>query len=150
MTVGTELKQGREKAGLSPEQISERTKIQLYKIDALEHNTFELLPQGIYLDGIVRAYASEVGIDPDRMVERVRLERGKLPGDWEIPFAVPIELHGPSAPRDIRFVDIPESDDPLGSFAAERDIAAVPIARHAAAAPNAPIAPTHLSHPTHL
>ena len=38
MTVGTELKQARENAGLSPEQISERTKIQLYKIDAVANS----------------------------------------------------------------------------------------------------------------
>jgi hypothetical protein len=143
MTVGTELKQARETAGLSPEQISERTKIQLYKIDALENGTFEVLPQGIYLDGIVRAYAQQVGIDPEPMVERVRLERGKLPGDWEIPFAAPIDLHGPSAPDNAHTIDVPEGDDVLSSFAAESNVAAGPIARpstHAPRALNAPLA----------
>ncbi len=136
MTVGSELKQARENAGLSPEQISERTKIQLYKIDSLENGTFELLPQGIYLDGIVRAYAQQVGVDPEPLVERVRLERGKLPGDSEIPFAGTIDLHGASAPRAIR-IDVPVEDDPLGSFAAESNVAAVPIARPATHAPRA-------------
>ena len=137
MTVGSELKQARENAGLSPEQISERTKIQLYKIDSLENGTFELLPQGIYLDGIVRAYAQQVGVDPEPLVERVRLERGKLPGDSEIPFAGTIDLHGASAPRAIRSIDVPVEDDPLGSFAAESNVAAVPIARPATHAPRA-------------
>jgi cytoskeleton protein RodZ len=135
MTVGTELKQARENAGLSPEQISERTKIQLYKIDSLENGTFELLPQGIYLDGIVRAYAQQVGIDPEPMVERVRLERGKLPGDSEIPFSAPIDLHGASAPRTVQAIDVPEGDDALSSFVAESNVAAVPIARPATHAP---------------
>ena len=139
MTVGSELKQARENAGLTPEQISERTKIQLYKIDSLENGTFELLPQGIYLDGIVRAYAQQVGIDPEPLVERVRLERGKLPGDSEIPFAGTIDLHGASAPRTVRAIDVevPEGDDPLSSFAAESNVAAVPIARPATHAPRA-------------
>ena len=119
MTVGTELKHARENAGLSPEQISERTKIQLYKIDSLENGTFELLPQGIYLDGIVRAYAQQVGIDPEPMVERVRLERGKLPGDSEIPFAGSINLHGASSPRSVHAIDVPKGDDSLSSFAVE-------------------------------
>ena len=141
MTVGTELKQGRVHAGLSPEQISERTKIQLYRIDALENGTFELLPQGIYLDGIVRAYAQQVGIDPEPMVERVRLERGKLPGDWEIPFAGPIDLHAASAPHDTHVTDISKGDDLLDSFAAESDVAAVSIARPATQTPLAPRAP---------
>lgn len=144
MTVGTELKKARENAGLSPEQISERTKIQLYKIDALENNTFELLPQGIYLDGIVRAYASEVALDPERMVERVRLERGKLPGDWEIPFAAPIDLNGTSTSRDVRFVEVPTKGDPLDTFATENKFATAPIARRA---PLAPITPDTLHAP---
>jgi cytoskeletal protein RodZ len=47
MTVGTELRQARERAGLSVEEISERTKIHLYKVVALDNGTFELLPHGI-------------------------------------------------------------------------------------------------------
>ena len=63
MTVGTVLKQAREQTGLSAEQISERTKIQLYKIEALEEDDFSRLPEGIYLDGIIQAYSREVGIN---------------------------------------------------------------------------------------
>lgn len=65
MRVGAELRQARERAGLSSEQIAERTKIQLYKIEALENDNFERLPDGIYLDGVVRAYAHEVATHPD-------------------------------------------------------------------------------------
>jgi transcriptional regulator with XRE-family HTH domain len=136
MTAGTELRQAREHAGLTVEEISERTKIQLCKIEALEHDDYARLPQGIYLDGIVRAYAHEVGIDPEPMVERVRLERGKLPGDWEIPFAAPIDLHGASEPHDVRVIDVPDEDDPLESFSAESDAAAVPVARQMDAVPH--------------
>ena len=82
MTAGNELRQARERAGLSADKISERTKVQLHRIEALERDDYAQLPQGIYLDGMVRAYAHEVGIDADPMVERVRMERGALPGDW--------------------------------------------------------------------
>src|SRR5688572_24572673 len=128
MTVDSELRRAREAAGLSAEQISERTKIQLYKIEALESDDFEKLPQGIYLDGIVRAYAHEVSIDVEPMVERVRAQRGKLPGDWEVPFDAPIDLHGPvshaesTVPDDIPVLDVPVVDDPLSSFATENDL----------------------------
>jgi transcriptional regulator with XRE-family HTH domain len=84
MHVGTELKQARERAGLSAEQISERTKIQLHKIEALENGNFEGLPDGIYLDGIVRAYAVEVGIDPGPLIEGLRRERPPVETDWAI------------------------------------------------------------------
>jgi cytoskeletal protein RodZ len=149
MTAGTELKQARVHARLSAKQISDRTKIQLYKIEALENDEYGRLPQGIYLDGIVRAYAHEVGIDAEPMVERVRLERGKLPGDWEVPFAAPIDL-GPSGRHDvpvlddIPVLDRPQGDDPLDSFAAESDLAAAPIARHEYHAPDG------FSHPSHV
>src|SRR5687767_3953513 len=116
MTVGTKFRQAREHARLSAQQISNRTKIQLYKIEALENNEFDRLPQGIYLDGIVRAYAHEVGIDPEPVGERVRLQRGKLPGGWEVAFAVPIDLHGPSKAYDFQVLETPDGDDPLDEF----------------------------------
>jgi transcriptional regulator with XRE-family HTH domain len=81
-TVGEELKRGRERLGLSAEQIEARTKVQLYKIEALENGTFERLPQGIYLDGIVRSYANEVGVDPEPLIERVREERATAAQGW--------------------------------------------------------------------
>jgi hypothetical protein len=94
-TVGLELKQAREHAGLSVENIAERTKFKLHKIEALERSDFDNLPNGIYLDGIVRAYARELALDPAPLVERLRLERGKLPGDSPIAFHEPVEFERP-------------------------------------------------------
>lgn len=141
MAVGTELRQARERAGLSIEEIGRRTKIQLYKIEALEHGDYDRLPQGIYLDGIVRSYSHEVMVDPEAMVNRVRLERGKLPGDAEIPFSAPIDLHGPAKPREVQFIDVPEIDDQLGSFATEKRSHAASSMPRAPIPPVAPVAP---------
>ncbi len=134
MSAGNDLSEARQRAGLTERQISERTKIQLYKIKALERDDYAQLPQGIYLDGIVRAYALEVGIDPEPMVERVRLERGKLPGDWDIPFAGPIKLHTGAMRDDLTpaLDDIPvlhdlSVDNDLDGFAAESDLQTAPI-----------------------
>jgi cytoskeletal protein RodZ len=84
MRAGEELRQARERAGLSAEQIAERTKIQLYKIEALENDNFEGLPHGIYLDGIVRAYAHEVALNPEPLIERVRNERPQVAQAWQV------------------------------------------------------------------
>jgi hypothetical protein len=84
LKTGSELKSAREHAGLSAELIAQRTKFKSYRILALERGDFDNLPHGIYLDAIVRAYAHEVGIDPEPMVERVRVERGTRPGDLPI------------------------------------------------------------------
>lgn len=74
MQVGSELKSAREKAGISVEMISKRTKIHVSKLVALEKNDFKNLPTGLYLFSTVRAYAREVHIDPEPIVERLRAE----------------------------------------------------------------------------
>ena len=131
MAIGAELRAARERAGLSIDQIAERTKISVHKILALEQGDFPRLPQGIYLDGIVRAYAREVALDADAMVERVRTARGTLPGDWPVPFDTPVDLRGThQQAENPAFGDIPALDstgenDPLASFARESDSTAV-------------------------
>ena len=73
MDVGAELTAARQRAGLSREQVSQRTKVQVAKIEALEQNAFDRLPGGIYLDGIIRAYAHEVGLtDADPLLAQAR------------------------------------------------------------------------------
>jgi cytoskeletal protein RodZ len=74
MRVGSELKAARKKAGITVEVISKRTKIKVSKLVALEKNDFKNLPIGLYLFSTVRAYAREVNVDPEPMVERLRAE----------------------------------------------------------------------------
>ena len=74
MRVGPELKAARKKAGITVEVISKRTKISASKLIALEKNDFKNLPTGLYLFSTVRAYAREVHIDPEPIVERLRAE----------------------------------------------------------------------------
>ena len=74
MPVGYELEAARKKAGISVEVISKRTKIHVSKLVALEKDDFKNLPTGLYLFSTVRAYAREVHIDPEPLVERLRAE----------------------------------------------------------------------------
>ena len=85
-SVGLKLKQARERLGLSAEHVAERTKVPLYKIEALENGNFERLPDDIYLDGIVRAYAREVAIDAAPLMPQVRAERAKFDEDTDTSF----------------------------------------------------------------
>lgn len=96
-STGLALKQAREHAGLSAANIAERTRFKLRKIEALEGSDFPNLPHGLYLDGIVRAYARELALDPEPLVQRLRLERGKRPGDSPIAFREPVEFERPAA-----------------------------------------------------
>ncbi len=81
MIIGNQLRTAREARGLTRAQISSATKIQPQKIAALEEDAFERLPAGIYLDGIVAAYAREVGLDADALLQRVRAHVSPPPAE---------------------------------------------------------------------
>ncbi len=74
MRVGSDLKAARTKAGISLDVIAKRTKVNVSKLVALEEADFKSLPAGFYLFSMVRAYAGEVHIDPEPIVERLRAE----------------------------------------------------------------------------
>ncbi len=69
MDVGAMLQSARERRGLSLDELAHRTKISVRVLRALEHNAIDALPRGIFMRGFLRAYAQEVGLDPDATVE---------------------------------------------------------------------------------
>ena len=70
MDVGAILQSARERRGLSVDQLAQRTKISVRVLRAIESNAFDLVPQGIFMRGYLRAYAREVGLDPNVTVEQ--------------------------------------------------------------------------------
>lgn len=68
--LGDELKRAREAAGLSLRDMETRTKISVTALEALERDDFSRLPGGIFGRSFVRAYAVEVGADPESTVSR--------------------------------------------------------------------------------
>jgi cytoskeletal protein RodZ len=77
---GARLRDAREARGLSLRQIAAATKISVMALEALERNDRTRLPGGLFSRAFVRAYAGEVGLDPDQAV-REFLER--FPDDLE-------------------------------------------------------------------
>jgi cytoskeleton protein RodZ len=65
---GGKLRQARERRGVSLRQIAASTKISIAALEALERNDVARLPGGIFSRAFVRAYAVEVGLDPDQTV----------------------------------------------------------------------------------
>jgi cytoskeletal protein RodZ len=65
---GLELRQARERLGVSLRDIAARTKISVAALDALERNDFSRLPGGIFGRAFVRSYAIEIGLDPETTV----------------------------------------------------------------------------------
>jgi cytoskeleton protein RodZ len=65
---GALLRQAREDRGLTLRQIATTTKISMVALEALERDDFSRLPGGIFSRAFVRAYAVEVGLEPDQTV----------------------------------------------------------------------------------
>jgi len=66
---GPNLRRLRVKRGVSLESIAAATKVPTDLWAALERNDFTRWPAGIYARAYVRAYALEVGVDPDMTVD---------------------------------------------------------------------------------
>ncbi|MBI4265825.1 MAG: helix-turn-helix domain-containing protein [Acidobacteria bacterium] len=76
--VGATLRSQREQRGLSLNQLSRSTRISVPILIALEHNEIEKLPGGIFTRGFLRAYAREVGLDPEETVSRYLAQFGTM------------------------------------------------------------------------
>ena len=64
----TRLRQAREAKGLSCRQLAEITKLSVRTIESLESDCVSALPEGIYRRAIVKAIASEVGLNPEQLL----------------------------------------------------------------------------------
>jgi cytoskeleton protein RodZ len=67
-SFGAQLKQEREKQGVSLEDISLSTKIGTRMLRALEEEHFDQLPGGIFNKGFIRAYARCLGMDEEQAI----------------------------------------------------------------------------------
>src|SRR5262245_20660126 len=76
--IGGQLRQAREQRGLTLRDVSRVTKVPIAALDALERGDSERLARGIFTRGFVRAFAAQVGLDPERTVidylEQFRVE----------------------------------------------------------------------------
>jgi cytoskeleton protein RodZ len=62
---GARMKRLREEKGVALRDIAETTKISVTALEALERNDISRLPGGIFSRGFVRAYAEQIGADPE-------------------------------------------------------------------------------------
>lgn len=69
MFTGPILQQVRESKGLDLREISERTKIGMAYLQAIESETFRKLPALVYVRGFLAEYARMLGLDKQRVVE---------------------------------------------------------------------------------
>lgn len=76
-TVGAALRQAREAAGLSLDEVANRTKVRPGLLKAIEADDHDTLPALTYSVGFVKAFARTVGLDANQIGERYRSESQK-------------------------------------------------------------------------
>jgi cytoskeleton protein RodZ len=68
LDVGSTLRRGRERLGMSVHDIAERIKFAPRQVEALEANDFAHLPQSTFLRGFVRSYARVLQLDEAALI----------------------------------------------------------------------------------
>jgi cytoskeleton protein RodZ len=71
---GAKMRRAREERGVTLRHIAEITKISASFLEALERNDISRLPGGIFSRAFVRAYAIEIGVDPEQAVREFLLQ----------------------------------------------------------------------------
>jgi cytoskeleton protein RodZ len=74
--LGAQLRQARERQGLSLAQASVDTRILQQSLTALEEGAYQRLPGDVVTRGFIRNYAQYLGLPVDDMIELYRRERG--------------------------------------------------------------------------
>lgn len=78
LDFGAQLAAARKQKNLSLEELSSRTKIRMSVLRAIERSALSELPGGLYSREFLRAFAREVGCDPE---EIIRQYRSRLPDE---------------------------------------------------------------------
>ena len=71
-SLGSYLRQERERQQVSLQEIAAATKIQLKFLEALEHDAYDQLPAPPFVVGFLRAYAQYVALDPETVLTAYR------------------------------------------------------------------------------
>jgi len=103
MDIGADLRKARIARNRSLEDISRSTKISSSVLRSIEEDAFDRLPGGVFTRGYLRAYAGEVGLNPDEIVQRYR-------AGFDPPAPAP-ESNPPKAPVTAALARLSQPDD---------------------------------------
>lgn len=70
--IGNQLRQAREEAGLSLDEIRDQTKIDIVTLGALENGDFDKISSPFFVRSHIRAYAKIVGLEPTYLLKKYR------------------------------------------------------------------------------
>lgn len=99
MDIGTHLREARQRQGVTLRQIADSTKISTTTLQHMERNELDRLPGGIFTKGYLRAYAAEVGVNPQEVVNEYLAQFPTALATEELPI---VRAPGIENPRDGR------------------------------------------------
>lgn len=79
--IGAKLGQARQEKGISLEEIATKTFIPLRLLTAIEVGRLDLLPEPIFVQGFIRRFATEVGLDGPALAKEFSVEPPIAPVD---------------------------------------------------------------------
>ncbi len=106
MSVGETLAEARSRAGLSVDELSERTRIRGTVIQCIEQDDYDACGGDVFVRGYVRALASAVGIDARPLIREYDKGRTDTSGDTFAHVARVAHPVPPSSPADTA-ADVP-------------------------------------------
>jgi len=74
MSVGSDLKKAREQKKITLEAVSQRTRIPLKYLEAIEKDQFDVFASQAYAKGFIRAYAKAAGADPAALTQQFKAQ----------------------------------------------------------------------------
>lgn len=83
-SFGESLKKSRQEKGLTPKDVAEATRIPAHIIEDLESGNESRMPAPVYVKGFIRAYARELGLDEEQLLQEY--------GDSRVLEGEPLEL----------------------------------------------------------
>lgn len=96
-SLGSYLRQERERRQVSLQDIASATKIQLKFLEALENDAYDQLPAAPFVVGFLRAYAQYIALDPEKILAAYRsLQHAPAPVEEG---GTPVGTPEPSRPR---------------------------------------------------
>lgn len=113
MTIGEALAEARNKAGLSVDQVSKRTRIRETVIRGIEQDDYDACGGDLYIRGYVRVIASAVGIDAQPLIREYDLTHSGEPPTTIDPVPPGLRSAKPAPPEPLAPPAPPEPMAPM-------------------------------------
>ena len=97
--VGRTLREARTRRKVELAEVEAATKIRVRYLRAIENEEWDLLPGDTYARAFIRAYATHLGLDGERLAEDQRRSRGASRVGERLPKAEPVRVRQPRGER---------------------------------------------------